>query len=967
MEGQTLSHYRVLEKLGGGGMGVVYKALDTHLDRHVALKFLPPELTRDDDARERFVLEAKAASALDHPNICTVYDIDSTPDGQLFIAMGFYDGETLKKRIERGPLPIEEALDITVQIAEGLVEAHRAGIIHRDIKPANVMLTKNGLVKIVDFGIAKLMGVTGPTQTGTTLGTVSYMSPEQINGEEADQQTDVWALGAVLYEMLTGRTPFQGDRPVAVMNAIVQQTPRPLTSVRAEIPPEVEGVITRALQKTREARYESAGDLLKDVTDCYTTLTRPVSAESASPWRILMTPKVAVPVLLVAGLLSAGTFWAWNRGVDARWARAEAIPQVMQLADQGRFMAAFALAEQAAAIVPDDPILSGLWPRISTRVSLDTSPTGAELYLRDYADVDGSGRLLGTTPLADVAVPLGAQRWELRRDGFQTVTLATTPDIWQFPPEVRGFNEVILDEEGSLPEDMVRVPGGTMQAWLTGIDPFGNAVTIDEFFIDKYEVTNAHFKEFVDAGGYQDLQYWTHEFTADGQVLSRDDAMARFVDETGRPGPSTWELSDYPEGQGSHPVTGISWYEAAAYAEFTGKQLPSVVHWVRAAETRLFSFLLPLSNLEGDGVVPVGTHDAISFHGVHDMAGNVREWCWNLSGDERFILGGGWNDPAYLLTYASTHSPLDRSPTNGVRLVKYLDTDVVPETAAGPIEPLIRDYRAETPVADDVFQIYRDQFAYDQTDLNDSVEPLPPTSDDWVGERVTFDAAYGDEQVLADVYLPSGFDPPYQAVVMFPGSTAILAPSSPPPGQFDDFILRSGRALVRPIIKGAYERREDLTTTWPTETVRYAEYLVSWVKDVRRTIDYLETRDDIDTDRVAYYGVSWGGRLGAIIPAVEDRLKAAVLYSGGLASGWARPEVDQLNYISRVTIPTLMLNGVYDPIEPVDEAQRPMFELFGTPEADKKWVRYESGHVLPRNEVIRDTLDWLDTYLGPIN
>ena len=178
MEGQTVSHYTVLEKLGGGGMGVVYKALDTKLNRHVALKFLPPELTRDDEARERFVQEAQAASALDHPNICTIHEIDSTPEGQMFIAMAFYDGETLKNWIERGPLGVDEALDIAIQVAQGLTKAHAAGIVHRDIKPANVMVTKDGLVKVVDFGIAKLTGVTGPTQTGSTLGTVSYMSPE---------------------------------------------------------------------------------------------------------------------------------------------------------------------------------------------------------------------------------------------------------------------------------------------------------------------------------------------------------------------------------------------------------------------------------------------------------------------------------------------------------------------------------------------------------------------------------------------------------------------------------------------------------------------------------------------------------------------------------------------------------------------------------------------------------------------
>ena len=211
MEGERLSHYEILERLGGGGMGVVYKALDTKLNRHVSLKFLPPELTRDDEARTRFIQEAQAASALDHPNICTIHEIDSTPEGQMFIAMAFYDGVTLKKRIGQGPLPIDEALDIAIQVAQGLVKAHQAGIVHRDIKPANVMLTKDGFVKIVDFGIAKLLGVTGPTQVGSTLGTVAYMSPEQVAGEDVDPRTDVWALGAVLYEMLTGQLPFKGE------------------------------------------------------------------------------------------------------------------------------------------------------------------------------------------------------------------------------------------------------------------------------------------------------------------------------------------------------------------------------------------------------------------------------------------------------------------------------------------------------------------------------------------------------------------------------------------------------------------------------------------------------------------------------------------------------------------------------------------------------------------------------------
>ncbi len=211
MIGQTVSHYRILEKLGGGGMGVVYRAEDMRLKRTVALKFLPPALTSDPEARERFINEAQAASALDHPNICTVHDVGDAGDGQTFIVMACYEGDTLKKKIERGPLDVDLALDIAIAVTEGLARAHEAGIVHRDIKPANIFITDRGEAKILDFGLAKLAGQSLLTRSGTTLGTAAYMSPEQARSDQVDGRTDIWSLGVVLYEMLTGRRPFQSD------------------------------------------------------------------------------------------------------------------------------------------------------------------------------------------------------------------------------------------------------------------------------------------------------------------------------------------------------------------------------------------------------------------------------------------------------------------------------------------------------------------------------------------------------------------------------------------------------------------------------------------------------------------------------------------------------------------------------------------------------------------------------------
>jgi eukaryotic-like serine/threonine-protein kinase len=265
MIGQTISHYRILEKLGEGGMGVVYKAEDTRLHRTVALKFLPPALTSDPEARERFVQEAQAASSLDHQNICTVYDIGSTDDGRTFLVMACYDGEMLQDKIARGPLELEEAVDIALQIAGGLAKAHERGIVHRDIKPSNVILTTDGVAKILDFGLAKLGDRSTLTKAGTTLGTLSYMSPEQLRGQQVDRRSDIWALGVVLYEMLTGRRPFQGEYDAATLFAILQVEPEPIRDLRLDVPEGVSEVISRALVKDAAARYQRLEDLIADL------------------------------------------------------------------------------------------------------------------------------------------------------------------------------------------------------------------------------------------------------------------------------------------------------------------------------------------------------------------------------------------------------------------------------------------------------------------------------------------------------------------------------------------------------------------------------------------------------------------------------------------------------------------------------------------------------------------------------
>jgi len=263
MIGQTVSHYQIEEQLGQGGMGIVYRAVDTKLKRHVALKFLPPQLSTDEKAKARFIQEAQAASSLDHPNICTIHQIGETDDGRLYIAMSYYDGQTLKYLQKDEAFPQEKCVSIASQIAEGLERAHKAGIVHRDIKPANIMVTSDGRVKILDFGIAKLGSGKDLTNAGSTVGTISYMSPEQALGEKVDARADVWSLGVVFYEMIEGRLPFRGEYEQAIVYSLVHENPRPFSNVS----PELERIILKMLDKDSENRYQSVRDVLNDLSD----------------------------------------------------------------------------------------------------------------------------------------------------------------------------------------------------------------------------------------------------------------------------------------------------------------------------------------------------------------------------------------------------------------------------------------------------------------------------------------------------------------------------------------------------------------------------------------------------------------------------------------------------------------------------------------------------------------------------
>jgi predicted esterase len=514
---------------------------------------------------------------------------------------------------------------------------------------------------------------------------------------------------------------------------------------------------------------------------------------------------------------------------------------------------------------------------------------------------------------------------------------------------------------------MVRIPGGAFAPELLQLRSLPTR-TLGDFLVDRLETTNAEFKRFVDAGGYTRREFWNETFIKDGKTLTWEEAMALFTDRTGRPGPATWEGGDFLPGTGDLPVGGLSWYESAAYAKYAGKSLPTLYHWVRAAGTSASPYVVPGSRFDSDGPVRGGSFGSMGPWGTFDTAGNMREWCVNLDRvGKRYLLGGGWNDSPFRFSDATALPPFDRSPSNGVRLVKYLQSEGEIAAVSQPIVGAFRDFYKEKQPTEAEFAAYRQFYDYDRTPLNARVESVDSAHTDWIVERVSLDAAYGGERLLVHIVRPRRVTGPLQSVIGFPGSDAMYAP------KVEDrywnligFIVRNGRAFVLPVYKSTFERNDAFRTNQPDSSIAYRDHVVMWAKDARRAIDYLSSRADFDSTHIGFFGVSWGGRIGPLIMAIEPRIRAGVLFVGGLAMGPARPEADPFKFLSHVTTPVLMLNGKYDQVFPVETAQRPMFQFLGTPADRKRYQVYEGGHFVPRTALIAETLQWYDRYLGPV-
>ncbi|MGA2249523.1 protein kinase domain-containing protein [Terracidiphilus sp.] len=951
VDGSHIGRYTILQPIGMGGMGVVYRARDEKLEREVAIKMLSPGVLSNSEARRRFRVEALALARLNHPHIAAVYDAGEQ-DGQDYIVMELVHGETLSNRLRSlRPLDIQTASQIVLEILDALREAHAQGVVHRDLKPGNIMITSRGHAKVLDFGLARMLQADlSTTQTQGIAGTPMYMSPEQALGAPVDARTDLWSLGVIFYETLTGQTPFRSDSTVGLLHAITQSPLIHVRQLRPDLPPVADAIITRALEKDPGKRYQSAEEMYRDLA----RLVTPLEVAPGPRWQQPKWMLGGFALILIATAL--GGWGLWRHVAERHWARVEAPAQIEAELAAWHSLEAQALLARAQKALPSDPALQQIEENDTLLVAVTSDPTGATVAIQDYTLPQSSWNILGTTPLANIRIPKARFRWKLTVPGGQESILAPQTD------EAMHFQ---LANSASAPVGMVYVPPGNFADYVAFLGWLAPA-PLPAFYIDRTEVTNRAYQQFVDAGGYSNAKYWPAQMEKDGHNLA---VAADFTDASGRPGPATWTAGHYPEGRADYPVAGVSWYEAAAYAAWAGKSLPVLSQYYRASPPDLTGPTAAMSNLGGSSVAPVGTFKGLGPYGTVDMAGNVREWIANIVDDKlRFALGGSWQSAAYMSNEPEAFSPLDRSVGTGFRCVSNLGP--LPDAAVKPFHRTLRDFSAYKPSSDDVFRAYKVMYDYAKTPLNPQDLGIVKETADWREEKVVIGTAYNGERMAVYLFLPKRVKPPYQTVLFFPSARVYFQPADSVylgDMQFFDYVVQSGRAVAYPVYQDTYERRLKYSMPGGSQAVALT---ANWYKDAGRTLDYLVTRKDIDSSRFAYLGVSMGAADGVIVSTLlQDRLKAVVWLDGGYFIEHPPAGGDQADFAPRMKKPVLMVNGRYDYDFPLDQSQTPLFNMLGTPAADKSHVVMDTPHDVTENRpvLVHSVITWLNKYLGKIS
>ena len=652
------------------------------------------------------------------------------------------------------------------------------------------------------------------------------------------------------------------------------------------------------------------------------------------------------------------------------WVNSYMLPQVKDYLSEDDNVSAWLTSSKINSFAPFFSSISNDSDDISALAEIKTQQDGVSISWRAYASND-EWRLIGRSPIQPLRLPRGILQFKLEKEGYETSYFSSSNPslkLYNSPVEFGWSLEPInIQPQGSIPPGMTYIQGGSFIPALTGagVDP----VYLHPFYIDKFEVTNKDFKGFMDAGGYSNSQYWVEmDFIKDGVSLSFEQAQEIMIDSTGMTGPAGWEVGTYLQGTENKPVTGISWYEALAYARYKGNILPPMYHWAKAAFppdeiiSPISPKLLKTSNFSREKIEDIGQGEGA--YGTFDMAGNAKEWVWNIFGGRGLTLGGAFDEPTYLASQTSPQPRMDRSLKNGFRTARLINPrDLNP--FGDPIETQApKDLSFYKPMSDEVFKVYSRSFEVDSSKPKSKVIYVDDSHPIWIKERISIEVGYNEEMMDMLIFKPKNSFGPSSPVVIHPGSNYY---STPPeiddinPGEFSlDFLIKSGKTLVWPAWKGSLNRMP-ATRSGGDRMRDFRNLYIAWVGDTNKTLDYLETRNDIDTDNIFYLGMSYGALFNTHTLLFENRYKGAILYVGGVFPTYP-PLVDGINHMPRINTPFLMLNGEQDYLVPKSAAMY-FYQSTGTPEKDKKIVFYDSGHwPLPRNQMIKETLDFIKKY-----
>ena len=653
------------------------------------------------------------------------------------------------------------------------------------------------------------------------------------------------------------------------------------------------------------------------------------------------------------------------------WVNNFMLPQVQDFISKDDNVAAWLTSSRINSFAPFFSTISEEDDDISALASIRTQQDGVSVSWKAYGQID-DWRFLGKTPLEPTRLPRGILKFKLEKEGYETTYFSSSNPSLKFynSPFDPGWNlePINLQPQGSVPNGMIYIQGGNFVPALTGsgVDP----VFLHPFYIDKFEVTNKDYKEFLDAGGYSNSQYWVEmDFIKDGIALSFEEAKKMMVDSTGMTGPAGWEVGTYLQGTENYPVTGISWYEALAFARYKGNILPPMYHWAKAAfppdeiVSPISPKLLKRANFSKEKITNVGQGEGA--YGTFDMAGNAKEWVWNIFGGRGLTLGGAFDEPTYLASQTAPEPRMNRSLKNGFRTVRLINPrDLNP--FGDPIETQApRDLSYYKPMSEEVFNVYARSYQVSSSRPKHTEVYIDDSHPVWIKEKISLDVGYNNETMDVLIFKPKNSFGPSSPVIIHPGANYYTTPpeiDDVNPGEFSlDFLIKSGKTLVWPAWKGSLNRMPENRSSNEDTLRQFRSQFIAWVDDTDKTLDYLETRSDIDSNNIFYLGMSYGALFNTHTLLFEDRYKGAILYVGGAFPTYP-PLVDGINHLPRIKTPFLMLNGEQDYLVPKSAANF-FFQSTGTPSEDKKIIFYDSGHwPLPRNQMIKETLSFIDQY-----